>query len=147
MTLPTYDPFICILPPKRALKLDKTSVQSSFKWSVKWILYLLKLSFLSPLVRHVSRCLLIKCWETLTEHTGHSTAKKTHKIMLIVFVLWLYNIFPCNLVHASNQLQLCNSFIIQIKHMKTWTEMTHLYVLLSICYIHWRWILIVTQLN
>lgn len=46
---------------------------------IKWVLYLLKLSFFSPLVRHVSRCLLIKCCGTLTEHTGHSTAKDTYK--------------------------------------------------------------------
>lgn len=46
---------------------------------IKWVLYLLKLSFFSPLVRHVSRCLLMKCWGTLTEHTGHSTAKDAQK--------------------------------------------------------------------
>lgn len=46
---------------------------------IEWVFYLLKLSLFSPLVRHVSRCLLIKCCGTLTEHTGHSTAKDTQK--------------------------------------------------------------------
>lgn len=51
---------------------------------IKWVLYLLKLSFFSPLVRHVSRCLLIKCWDTLTEHTGHSTAKGHIKANMVI---------------------------------------------------------------
>lgn len=53
---------------------------------IKWVLYLLKLSFFSPLVRHVSRCLLIKCCGTLTEHTGHSTAKGHIKANMVIII-------------------------------------------------------------
>lgn len=53
---------------------------------IKWVLYLLKPFFFSPLVRHVSRCLLIKCWGTLTEHTGHSTAKGHKKANMVIII-------------------------------------------------------------
>lgn len=64
-----------ISPPYTALQLEQTTVKS-LKSTDKWVLYLLKLSFFSPLVRQVSRCLLINCLDTLTEHTGHATAKR-----------------------------------------------------------------------
>lgn len=46
--------------------------------------YLLKLSFFSSLVRQVSRWLLINCCDTLTEHTGHSTARDTEDIIHMI---------------------------------------------------------------
>lgn len=64
------------LPLSHCLEDLSASVQTRVN-RIEWLLYLLKLSFFSPLVRHVSRCLLIKCCGTLTEHTGHSTAKDT----------------------------------------------------------------------
>lgn len=68
---------------------------------IKWVLHLLKLSFFSPLVRHVSRCLLIKCRGTLTEHTGHSTAEGDIKANMVIIIS------DCSSKLSISHLQLC----------------------------------------
>lgn len=49
------------------------SVHSAHSNNITSCPNLLRLSFFSSLVRHVSRCLLMCCWATSTPHTGHST--------------------------------------------------------------------------
>lgn len=73
--------FLILLRILVPLSTEQTGVNR-----IKRVLYLLKLSFFSPLVRHVSKCLLIKCWGTLTEHTGHSTAKEHIKANMLIII-------------------------------------------------------------
>lgn len=66
--------------PVKHYSFGKTTVKSLVLSQQTGEFYLLKLSFFSPLVRQESKCLLMNCCDTLTEHTGHSTAKRTRKI-------------------------------------------------------------------
>lgn len=132
----------------------KDSIHSAhIKNNITSFANLLRQSFFSPLVRHVSKCLFMCCWDTSTPHTGQSTVTQNQS-RNTTLVTHLENVFciskpasPCvfiaKRIEKRSRLRSFNSRVNTFKIQNKWQEECNMKIneakLVKVCNSQTQW--------